>query len=273
MESCTPEHNTYLSCLLDDVTGTEEVVKTRQDFCKIYHCIKSVNSSNCNMYYTGSKAEGLDLQDSDKDYMIDSNNLFDIEVSQSTEDLVHSTHKNKFLIVTDDVPPAFVLLKCVTVKNNTNHPVEQMLFRSIVNMGNAAYLSSQQFVTLSPSLPSEPEVLRVQEPSIEIWHEYADTSKCGRDNVPSILCKYWPTSAAEWKDRPRKYGWPSQRDKENIEQFGCHLVPIGHPLSAQKSLECRFSFSIAERTLVWSFNHTQMQCYAVMKLILKDFVK
>ena len=116
-------------------------------------------------------------------------------------------------------------------------------------------------------------ISRIQGPLIEVWDEYADTSQSGMDNVPSILCKSWPTSAAEWKDRPRHYGWPSQRDKEYIEQFGCHLVPVGHPLSAKKSLEWRLSFSIAERTLVWSFNYTQIQCYAVMKLILKEYVK
>ena len=37
-------------------------------------------------------------------------------------------------------------------------------------------------------------------------------------------------------------------------------------------MEWRISFSVAERTLVWSFNHVQMQCYAVMKLILKEFI-
>ena len=74
-------------------------------------------------------------------------------------------------------------------------------------------------------------------------------------------------------NRPRHFVWPSQHDKEYIEQFGCHLVPVGHPLSARKSLEWRLSFSIAERTLVWSFNHTQLQCYAVMKLLLKEYIK
>ena len=38
-------------------------------------------------------------------------------------------------------------------------------------------------------------------------------------------------------------------------------------------MEWRLSFSIAERTLVWSFNHIQMQCYAVMKIILKEYIK
>ena len=40
-----------------------------------------------------------------------------------------------------------------------------------------------------------------------------------------------------------------------------------------KLMEWRLSFSIAERTLVWSFNHIQMQCYAVMKIILKEYIK
>ena len=30
---------------------------------------------------------------------------------------------------------------------------------------------------------------------------------------------------------------------------------------------------LAERALVWSFNHIQMQCYALMKILLKEFIK
>ena len=266
MTDWSPEHNTYLSCLLDDVTGTIESVRIRQDYCKIFDCVWSTNPDNRNVYYTGSKAEGLDLPGSDNDYMIDINEIRDIEVSESLEDLLRSTRRNKLLIITDYVPPAFAMLKCVALQ--TPH-----LLRSTVNMDNDSYLSSQQFMSSSPWLKFETETTRIQGPSIEVWNEYADTSQPGDDNVPSKLCKFWPTSAAEWKDRPRHYGWPSQRDKEYIEQFGCHLVPIGHPLSVKKSLQWRLSFSIAERTLVWSFNHTQLQCYAVMKVILKEYVK
>ena len=198
--------------------------------------------------------------------MIDINEVYDIEVSESLYNLDNSTRRNKLLIVTNNVTPAFAMLKCVSLQ-------EQFLLRSAVPMNNELYLSSQQFVSSPWRQPKKTETSRVQGPSVEVWDEYADISESGDDNVPSILCKFWPTSAAEWKDRPRHYGWPSQRDKEYIEQFGCHLVPVGHPLSARKSLEWRLSFSIAERTLVWSFNHTQLQCYAVMKLILKEYVK
>ena len=71
MTDWSPEHNTYLSTLLDNVTGSEDVVRMRQDYCKIYDCIASTNPDNVNVYFTGSKAEGLDLPGSDNDYMID----------------------------------------------------------------------------------------------------------------------------------------------------------------------------------------------------------
>ena len=264
MADWSAEHNTYLSALLDDVTGTEESVMIRQDVCKITDCLLSTDGINT--YYTGSKAAGLVLPGSDNDFMIDMNDKYDIEVSESLQDLFRATRRNKLLIITDHVPPAFAMLKCVTLQ-------DPWLLGSVVNMNNEAYLSSQQIVSTPWLQSKKTETSRIQGPSVEVWDEYTDTSQSGDDNVPSILCKLWPTSAAEWIERPRHHGWPSQRDKEYIEQFGCHLVPVGHPLSARKSLEWRLSFSIAERTLVWSFNHIQLQCYAVMKLILKEYVK
>ena len=269
MERWTPEQNTYLSCLLDDVTGTADMVKMRQNYCKVHDFVRSINSCNTNISLTGSKAEGLYLKDSDKDYMYDINNERDIEVSESTQDLSHSLRKNKLLIVTDNCPPAFVFLKCISLQ-------DQQLLDSVVITGDNAYLSSQMFVSSSHLLTTsraERETIKIQGPSIERWSEYSDTTKSGTDNVQSIRCKFWPTSANEWKDRPRHYRWPSQRDQVNIEEFGCHLVPIGNPLSNTKLLEWRLSFSIAEKMLVWSFNHTQLQCYALMKLILKEYVK
>ena len=98
MADWSPEHNTYLSALLDDVTGTEEIVRIRQDFCKINDCLRSTYSSNANVYFTGSKVEGIDLPGSDVDYMFDLNDIRDIEVSESIYDLYRSTRKNKLLI-------------------------------------------------------------------------------------------------------------------------------------------------------------------------------
>ena len=121
--------------------------------------------------------------------------------------------------------------------------------------------------------PQTKETCARQGPSVESWTLYDDKSESGTDKVICIRCHFWPKGAAEWKRRPRHFQWPTERDISYIVNFGCHLVPIGHPLSTQKEMEWRILFSVAERTLAWSFNHVQMQCYAVMKIILKEFIK
>ena len=135
-------------------------------------------------------------------------------------------------------------------------------------MDNGAYLSSQRFVSW---MDSETETHRIRGSSINVWTEYADTSQSGSGHAPSVYCRFWQTTAAEWKDRALQCGWHSMHDREYIEQFGCHLVPVGHPRSARKSLE--WNFSIVEEILLWSLSYTQLQCYAIMKLILKDLVE
>ena len=112
-----------------------------------------------------------------------------------------------------------------------------------------------------------------QGPSLESWSEYDDKSGPGTDQVLSIHCEFWPNEAAEWIHRSRNFDWPKSFDISSIVKFGFHLVPVGHPYSDLKMIEWRISFSMAERALVWSFNHVQMQCYAIMKIILKEFIK
>ena len=99
-----------------------------------------------------------------------------------------------------------------------------------------------------------------------------DRSQTGTDTVHSIHCSFWPEAASEWRTRSRRFMWPSTCDMITIIDFGFHLVPVDHPHSDTNMMEWRISFSVAERALVWSFNHIQMQCYSVLKLILKEFI-
>ena len=141
-------------------------------------------------------------------------------------------------------------------------------------MNGVRHLSSDLMVeNYSPDKEHVPLTQTRQGPSIETWTEYCDKSESGYDNVLSIHCAFWPETAREWIQRPRHCGWPTSRDISSIIDFGFHLVPVGHPHSHMKLMEWRIAFSVAERTLVWSFNHVQMQCYALMKIILKEFIK
>ena len=281
MCSMTPERSAILSMMMDDVVGTPEMIKIRRDFCRICdHLLWSTLPIHANWHYTGSKAEGLDLPGSDDDTMVDVNDVFHLTVVRTLDNIPETSPSyGLFLMCTENVPPGFALLH--RLKYGWN-PIQSMASK---NINGIPYLSSNMLVDFLGSqdlhnifryfftYPRFKIKYARQGPSIEMWTEFQDRSKSRTDIVLSIRCPFWPTSAQEWIDRPRHFGWPGPRDLSHIISFGCHLVPVGHPNSTFKTTEWRISFSVAERILVWSFNHVQLQCYAVMKIILKEFIK
>ena len=244
----------------------------RQDWCRIWD---SLFSYTYNVYFTGSKSEGLNLPGSDEDYMHDINQLDQIRVIQSLDDNTDLSLDSIFVMCTENSPPGFVLLRHVHPS-----PLHQFLYRSSKNIDGLWYLSSDLLVHNRELLAKQMnldmgfyETIQRQGPSIETWTPFQDRSESGTDYVASIHCAFWPNEASEWVQRQRHFEWPTSQDISSIINFGFHLVPVGHPHSDRKLMEWRLSFSLAERTLVWSFNHVQMLCYAVMKIILKEFIK
>ena len=89
--------------------------------------------------------------------------------------------------------------------------------------------------------------------------------------IKPILCIHspvWPLAAREWAFRVRRYVWPSVELKKLILQHGCHVVPKGNPQSPNKHLEWRWSFSLAEKMLIRTFNIIQLQCYFLLKMMV-----
>ena len=273
MASWTPDHSMILSLLLDTVVGTKEMIAIRQDYSKLNSCLQTVHQKG-NVYFTGSKSEGLDLPGSDEDYMIDINNPLEIKVTQSLDQNNDAFLYNTLFMSTENIHPGFALLRYL----HQTQLVSPVLYQVSKNMYGRRYLSSDLFVQYNVSwcrnmnMPVIQSVQR-QGPSAEIWVSGQNTSESGTDHVFSIHCPFWPNESSEWVHRLRPFSWPSLQEISTITDFGFHLVPVGHPHSDTKPMEWRISFSVAERTLVWSFNHVQMQCYALMKIILKEFIK
>ena len=265
MANWTPSNSILLSLLLDDVVGTEEMVHIRQDYCRIWGCLASIKDpDNDNFYYTGSRAEGLDLPGSDDDVMFDINNKLKILIIHKRQDAPTVEQRNVFFMKTENVSPCFAMLRSV---NQVQHGP---LFDACQLIDNTMHLSSYLLVhNASSEMNTNAYFKKIarQGPSIEQWNPYIDKSQSGIDNVMSIHCPFWPDSTSEWQMRNRLFAWPSPSDIKSIVDFGFHLVPVGHPCSDMSMMEWRISFSGAERTLVWSFNHAQIQCYAVMKII------
>ena len=275
----TPDNSMILSLLLDVVVGTKEEIDIRHDYCRVHEYLKSVITQQpC--YFTGSKSEGLNLPGSDMDYMIDVNNYDHIKVIQSVDENpdISPDNVSVFLLCTENVPPGFAFL--IHLDNVHQTMRFEFLNRMCQNINGAQFFSNDlfynnhEFKNINPSIGKHfVAKQKRQGPSREIWTRYCDISASGTDFVFSIHCEFWPNEAMEWITRPREFDWPTCLDRSSIIKFGFHLVPVGHPHSDMKHLQWRMSFSLAERTLVWSFNHVQMQCYAIMKMILKEFIK
>ena len=111
MSQWTPRHSVLLSHLLDGIIGTQdEAVEIRKDFCKLIDTIESADSGR-NVYFTGSKAEGLELPGSDIDYMSDIDVTFEMQVIEQGQAVPQSRRVHLFEMVTANVQPAFAMLR------------------------------------------------------------------------------------------------------------------------------------------------------------------
>lgn len=90
------------------------------------------------------------------------------------------------------------------------------------------------------------------------------------DNVYGLQCKYWPKCVREWPRRRRYHGWPSVISINRCRSMGCLLVPMGHPNSKERNLQCKVSTALQERLLVTQFNTVQLKCYILLKLIKNE---
>ncbi|VDI36227.1 Hypothetical predicted protein [Mytilus galloprovincialis] len=91
------------------------------------------------------------------------------------------------------------------------------------------------------------------------------------DKCFCLHCKTWISQASQWITRSCN-SWPSYNVKQSIIKHGVLFVPIGVRGSPKEDLEWRISFSVGEKMLISTFTHTQLLCYALLKIILKDVI-
>ena len=115
---------------------------------------------------------------------------------------------------------------------------------------------------------------------IEISVNYKQSAHgpCLSDNsetVDTAFCFHlhsWPKQAEQWIYRHIHGQWPPDILIDNIVNYGCILVPIGPKEIENSELFWRISFSMAEKQLTHSMNYTQIICYALLKLSLKNII-
>jgi hypothetical protein len=201
---------------------------------------------------SGSFGEGLEMQGSDLDVMVV------LSFAQVYEDIsrVRFNSRESFLVMEmDDCKLGFTHLRLAQCYH-------LQLLQCSRQISNALYLSNELIKTDFMKMAREPQVI----------HGPCVSDKAGFIDIAiSLHSKQWISPACEWISRPNS-SWPSDDLKSTIIDHGTLFVPIGCKGSKNEDIEWRFSFSVGEKLLIYSFTHVQLMCYALMKILLKDVI-
>ena len=129
-------------------------------------------------------------------------------------------------------------------------------------VGNSFYLSNELLKSDLMEQLGPPSI--IHGPCVSDMDGISDFAKC-------FHSREWISPAHKWIKRPNNF-WPSSEIKSKIIDHGVLFVPIGCKGSKNEDIEWRFSFSVGEKLLIYSFTHVQLICYALMKILLKDVI-
>ncbi|KAK3093758.1 hypothetical protein FSP39_019785 [Pinctada imbricata] len=229
--------------------GTEEYVAIRRQLVRLREKLMTHNFKS-HTICSGSLGEGVAYPTSDDDRM----HCFPgLRLEQTYRE---ATQRGAALIVPSEFSPGYCLLMVIT----DSFPVGVL---HIIN----------EMPVMSSTLWKQYCISHVEGTSIIHGPCLSNTDYNSEfDLAFGIPSSFWPEIAQEWPIRNRSYGWPSDDIIQTIVTNGCHVVPIGDPESPFGLHEWRISFSVAERTLMHSFNHAQFLTYNILRLTLKGVI-
>ncbi|VDI28374.1 Hypothetical predicted protein [Mytilus galloprovincialis] len=199
---------------------------------------------------SGSFGEGLEMRGSDIDVMFVTKN---INVHDKITPITFDPTKTHFSLMTDNSKPGFAMLRLISSPYPRMRNICEQ-FRGDKYLSNVLF--KQNFLNeISPV---------VHGPCLSDINGHMDFANC-------LHSKYWVTSASRWPMRSSDT-WPNEITKPTIINHGVLFVPIGAKGSPNEELEWRMSFSVGEKLLIYTFSHSQLLCYAVMKILLKDII-
>ncbi|XP_045173286.1 uncharacterized protein LOC123534891 [Mercenaria mercenaria] len=259
--------------------------KTRTKIEDLILLFSLYRSGIAEVHRAGSIAEGTTVEASDSDMMFQWRG---IEILKS-ENACVNVRKDIIYFVSDSSKcnPGYVRLKPSEHSKSMYHSKLQTdLSDYLQPMSDGSYLSSEWFrylmVSLTPEedkYPNYPFKTIQHGPCSMYNYEYLyreiDSKQAvitEYDTAYALTYRGWPEEAIEWKTRDRKFDWPTPTLISKISELGCHAVPVGDSSSATCSLEWRQSFLLCEKELIWNFNDTQIQCYVIMKRLIKKYI-
>ncbi|VDI01703.1 Hypothetical predicted protein [Mytilus galloprovincialis] len=232
--------------------GSEQVVRLRR---LTFTIVDIGNDLKSQLIYSGSKGEGLKTKGSDLDLMFI---IRIIKVYESARDVPRIDRSYPLVMDTEGVSPCFTKLRLIF--NDPN-----IYCKSIQNLVQIDSFGKYFFSNKLLKMPFLQANLKIHGPCVSDHNDVFDFALV-------LQCNQWISPAQPWITRSRGT-WPSPDIISKITSCGVFFVPVGYKGSVNEEEEWRISFSIAEKFLIFSFNHTQLLCYALLKIVLKEIVE
>jgi len=233
-------------------------IRIRQNMFLIMDKIHNKVAANLITVSSGSLAEGLDLPGSDMDIMLV---LTGVQIIQNVQHLNRSARCTSFLMKDDMDFPGFSRLKVIAESDHEYIYTSPSCFVETINgifLSNISFIRKLIEVTINRKKSAHG-------PCLSDKDEAVDMALCFHLHT-------WPRQAEQWICRHRPGQWPTDILINEIVNYGCLLVPIGPKEIDNNELLWRISFSMGEKQLSHSMNYTQILCYALLKLSLKNII-
>lgn len=160
--------------------------------------------------------------------------------------------------------------------------VDELLVSEIIDSEFSGFVYLLSFGTLSRSFDGTTigfkskrvaDYLNLYSPEDRQIQEFVYPAGRVRDTYV-IRCLEWPTQAAEWRKRRRKYGWPDAATIADVVSSGCEVVLSEHHVHCSRSAgkatndRYRLTFSIGETVLLNSWTPVQQITYHILRYVV-----
>ena len=264
------EHISHtLHAAMNDIIGSDQLVHIRRTTTNICDDVLKMdyelNDSKNIPLYSGSKAEGLRFKSSDDDWMfICKTTITSVIPSDSYAPLYDC---NTLLLLLDNgmTKPGFTLLRVMRENDDVVFAPNESSATRRLPMLNGKYLSSKKWRDFHTESHCDQTFTHGPCTSIDNGGNECDYAYC-------LKCDFWPAIAQSSIKRLHQSSWPVYNTLLSIVNDGVLFVAIGAKQSVFVDDEWRMSFSLAEKKLIHSMNHSQFLCYGLLKMFLKEAI-
>ncbi|XP_052066572.1 uncharacterized protein LOC127706174 [Mytilus californianus] len=235
--------------MCQNIVGSENYVRT----IRMMNTVRDnlIINDECVPITGGSFGEGLDLRGGDID-IVYANKY--IEVYEGRK-FAFDYRKTYLKMETETTQAGYTMLHCIFTNNNN-------ALQCCEKINGKYYFSNALF---------KQRFLLDQNMLMVIHGPCLSNEQGDYDFAQALHSKLWISAAKNWITRSKNV-WPSYEVKHSIVKHGVLFVPVGYKGSPSEELQWRISFNVGEKLLIYTFTHSQLLCYCLLKILLKDVI-